>query len=239
MNIGLAVVSLALAVGWAWYKTRLVGANQQNLEEHWLVATARFFYFVGLPYLAIISGILSLRWLGLKGLDYFAFSSLTGDFGTETQKAITLLLWEGLVDGSVMIGPGLLALLAVGGLRLGLTQAGLNLAAGLHSSPGTIFYTGLHWAFYRAIFWQVSGDLYLGTVLGAVWVMLEWALLAWLQQDRLAQQRQFWANLILLVLTSTLFYFSPNLGLLWLFHWAMVVIFSCGWSMQITMTMRR
>ncbi len=221
---GLAGLSLGLAVGWGWFRTRPPGAEKwQKLEEQWPGAVARFFYFVGLPYLAVVTGLLSPRWLGLKGLEYFTLSGLTG-LGLEAQQAITLLLWQILADSAAFIRPALLVILIAASLRWTLARTGLNLPADFRPTWVNVFYLGLHWAFYRAIFWQLSGDLYLGVVWGGAWVLLERVLLAWRQQPNPARQRQGWANMIILILTSTLFYFAPNLWLVWLVQGLITVI---------------
>jgi hypothetical protein len=165
----------------------------------------------------VIAGILPPRFLGLKGLENFVSIN-------ELQKALTLLLLEVLVDGSVVIGVGLIALLLLVGIRLGLAQAGLGF--GYNPSALDTVYDSLHWAFYRAIFWLMSGDLYLGLVWGIAWVLLEWALLAWVQKNWPAQQQQFLMKTIILILTSVIFFYSPNLWLLWPIHWVMAVIVS-------------
>lgn len=230
--IALALLSLALPLGWSWFKHR--SARRETwlkVEEQWPGATARFFYFVGLPYLALLSGILTARFLGLKGLEHFVFAGLSEDFSiflflAELQKAMTLLLLECLIDGGAMIQAGLMTLLILAGLRLGLAREGLALAANFHQPMLSTVYDGLHWAFYRAIFWQLSGDLYLGVVWGVVWVLLEWTLTAWAHKSGTAQPRSHLLRTILLILTATLFFYSPNLWLLWLVHLALVAVVS-------------
>jgi hypothetical protein len=219
----LAMVSLALSVGWTWRQSTQAQAGAQ---EQWLTSTARFFYFVGLPYLAVITGILPPRFLGLKGFENLIAFNLSGDMTTfliNLQKAITLVLLEGLVDSGLAIKLALGALLLVLGVRLGLARLGLE-PAGFTASVGTILYDGLHWAFYRAIFWLLTGDLYLGVVGGMAWTVLEWALAAWVQKSRLLPRPPFLIKAILLILTSSIFFYVPNLGLLWPIHWAMGVV---------------
>jgi hypothetical protein len=214
----LAILSLALPVGWFWLKGTRLKAGQA-INEQWVSSAARFFYFVGLPYLAMIAGILPPRFLGLKGLENFVSIN-------ELPKALTVLLLEILVDGSIVIGVGLIALLLLAGIRLSLARAGLGL--GYYPSALDTVYDSLHWAFYRAIFWLLTGDLYLGLVWGIAWVLLEGALLAWVQKSWPAQQQQFLTKMIILILTSVIFFYSPNLWLLWPIHWAMVLIVRSG-----------
>jgi hypothetical protein len=87
-----------------------------------------------------------------------------------------------------------------------------------------VIYTSLHWAFYRAIFWAVTGDLYLGLVWGAGAVMIEWLLVGWIQKQPLFQIPAFFIQLMLLILTSLLFFYTPNLWLIWLVHLALLAV---------------
>jgi hypothetical protein len=222
-----ALLSLALGVGWPWLRTK----NQfwQNVNEQWPGRAARFFYFVGLPYLALISGVLSTRLLGLKGLEYFLLidveaASESGRLVAEIQYAGLLMLLEWFVDSSITIGVGLVALMVLAGVTLGLARAGVVVAGNLGMTAVGVIYYGLHWAFYRAIFWLITGDFYLGVVWGAALVMLEARLVARLQPDRPEQQPRFLLNSIILILTGTVFFFSPNLWLLWLVHGGMVAL---------------
>jgi hypothetical protein len=225
---GLAFVSLALPTGWYWLKKGQPKAQSwQKLEQRWLGRTAEFFYFVGLPYLALLSGLLTPRFLGLKGLEYFALIS-TRDFSGPSlivgiQKAITLMLIECLVDSGMMIAVGLMALIILGGVTLGLARYSIRVGTFQTSVVDTIYYC-LHWAFYRAIFWSMTGDLYLGVVLGGGLVILEWGLITWLQKGWPAQPSLFLMDVIILILTSAIFFYRPNLWLLWPIHLAMVAL---------------
>jgi hypothetical protein len=225
---GLAFVSLALPTGWYWLKKGQPKTQfWQKLEQRWLGRTAEFFYFVGLPYLALLSGLLTPRLLGLKGLEHFALIS-TSDLSLASllagvQKAITLMLVEWLVDSGVMIAAGLMALIVLGGITLGLARYGIRVGTFQTSVVDTVYYC-LHWAFYRAIFWSMTGDLYLGVVLGAGLVILEGGLITWLQKGQPAQQSPFLMDVIILILTSAIFFYRPNLWLLWPIHLAMVIL---------------
>jgi hypothetical protein len=225
--IAWAVVSLALPVGWTWRQSRLTKAGTETgLAEQWLNSAARFFYGVGLPYLALITGAVAPRFLGLKGLENLAALPLSGDIATrlaDLQKAAAFILLECLADGGVMFKVGLAALLLLAGIRLGLARLGLALPASTSSIGETVF-EGLHWAFYRAIFWIMTGDLYLGIVWGTVWVLLEWTLIAWVQPDGPAQKPQLLMKAMILIVTSTLFFYAPNLWLLWPMHGVMVIL---------------
>lgn len=217
IGLSLALLSLAVPPGWAWWHSR---STEPQPQEQWWHAAARFFYFVGLPYLALTSGALTPRGLGLKGLENLATPS---GIWADLQKAVTLLLLESLADSSVMLRLGLLALLLAATLRWSLTHIGLERAG--ESQPWLhTLYDGLHCAFYRAVIWQWSGDLYLGVVSGVVLVWLEWALTLWAQGDRLLRSGGLWPRTIILILTSMIFFYSPNLWLLWPVHLALVAM---------------
>ena len=226
---GLAFVSLALPTGWYWLKKgQSKTQSWQNLEQRWLGRTAEIFYFVGLPYLALLFGLLTPKLLGLKGLEHFALISTSNlsmvSLAVSAQKAITLMLVESLVDSGVMIGAGLIGLIILGGITLGLARYGISVGTFQTSVVDTIYYC-LHWAFYRAIFWSMTGDLYLGVVLGGGLVMLEGGVIIWLQQGWPAQlSSPFLMEVIVLILTSVIFFYCPNLWLLWPIHLAMVVL---------------
>ncbi|MBE7473973.1 MAG: hypothetical protein DPW09_41730 [Anaerolineae bacterium] len=216
---GLALLSLALPVGWAWWQKR---QGETGINEQWLSSTARFIYGIGLPYLALIAGLLPPRFLGLKGLETIMALDLSGH-GANLQKAVTLLLLECLADGGIVIRLGLAALLLALGLRWGLARLNLeSLPSGW--SIREIIYDGLHWAFYYAIFWALTGDLYLGVVGGMLWVLLEGALVAWAQRDTPASRLPLLIKTVILILTATIFFYAPNLWLLWPVHGGLAFI---------------
>ncbi len=230
----IVLLSVVLSIGWAWLKKKgLNGRSWQKLEGQWPGGVARFFYFVGLPYLALVGGILTPGLLGLKGLEHFALVDFSGvsttyqQLAVEIQYALVLMFVEWLIDSQVTIMAGLAALFILGSLRLSLTRAGLEPAAGPSLSVLNVVYHGLHWAFYRAIFWAMTGDLYLSTILGAGLVMIEWLLTARLQEEQPAQkqrQRRL-INTLILLSTAAIFFYSPNLWLLWPVHLAMTSLF--------------
>lgn len=216
-----AILSLVLPLGWVWRQNRQTKIEAEpGQPEQWLNSAARFFYWVLLPYLALLTGVLSPRFLGLKGLENLMVLPLGGGWTSllaGLQKAVMLILLECLADGVSLVKVGLPAVLLLVGLRLGFARLGLGLPA-LVSSTWEIIFEGLHWAFYRAIFWLITGDLYLGVVWGTVWVLLEGALVVRVQQNWPAQKERLLVKALLLVVTSTLFFYAPNLWLLWPVH---------------------
>lgn len=245
LPLALVLISVALRVGWCGlsqnlgWQTRasesgdtlpmnphLLGRHRLSqsirgvlTEASWPEAMARFLYFVGLPYLGLISGVLTTKSLGLKGLDYFALASAAGSF----QQAGTLLLLEWLLDSQVLIPLSLLALLFLSGIRWHLSHNHIRLALPQVSMLAVI-YTGLHWAFYRAAFWTITGDLYLGLVWGIGLVTGEWLLIGWIQKQLLPQSSHLLTQFMVLTLTGLLFFYVPNLWLIWPVHLLMLVV---------------
>jgi hypothetical protein len=194
--LGLLLISLGLAV-----------AGRQWLEQK---PVARFFYYAGLPYLAMVAGLFPARLLGLSGLEHF---NLAGPDWARTAPLLLLTQW--LLDSRATLPAGLAVCAIWGGVWASLP------AGSWPYRPTSLLettYDALHWAFYRAICWQLTGDLYVGVVLGVGCVLLEWGLLAHVRG--LHPQSLF--NAMLLILTALVFFYSPNLWLLLPVHLALV-----------------
>ena len=202
----------------------VVWQQRQGYNKHeWIGQIARFFYFVGIPYLAVVSGLLSPRLFGLRGAEHLALIEWdTSRVLAGIQRAFTLITLEWVFDSPVTITFGTAALLLVWLIRRNLIRH----QTPLPNLPQTllhVFYAALHWAFYRAVVWQLTGDLYLAVVWGAALVFVEWMLIARLSRQQLLPAVVL-AQSVILVLTAVIFYYSPNWWLLLPFHWAMVTI---------------
>jgi hypothetical protein len=171
----------------------------------------------------VITGVLTPRLLGLKGVEYFVLAGESGSLTAPFQQALALTFLEWLLDSQLLIPLSLLAFLFVAAVRWRLSRDRVEWAAP-EISALEVLYTGLHWAFYRAIFWAVTGDLYLGLVWGAGAVIIEWLLVGWIQKQPLFQLQTFFIQLMLLILTSLLFFYTPNLWLIWPVHLALLAI---------------
>lgn len=223
---GLLLISTALVVGWTWLKenreynySRII-----EIETGWPGRLARFFYFVGLPYLAVITGLITTRSLGLKGLEYLSLIEGGAGLTAQVQYSVVLILLEWWLDSWAGLGLGIAALVVLAGIRLSLVRAGVEWTAG--SFPGilAIIYQGLHWAFYRAVFWTMTGDLYLGVILGTGWVIVEWFLVGSLEKTWSGRPQPILVNMMILILIAAIFFYSPNLWLLWPVHLAMAAL---------------
>ena len=222
--LGFVVLSVGLFVG-----RSLLKQNKYKYPVEKLTAApgvkgaAVFIYFIGLPYLALILGILTPKLLGLTGLEHFTLINWDAPaLALQLQQAVTLLLITWLLDINTTLLAGLLALLLMEGIWLNLTRYGLACPQ-VQTPVIWILYNALHWAFYRALFWFITGSLYLGVVLGTGVIIVEWMVAGWQHRQQTARQQQFIANTIILLLTATVFYYSPNLWLLLPVHWLMVM----------------
>lgn len=148
-----------------------LGQLNDRLRDHplfpWVVEVMRLVYYLGIPFLAAINGLLRADVLGISGTDWIDGKSAQG------------FLWEdwahglGLATAGVLIVAGVWLVGRVASRRAGLTPA-------IQSTPDPLwrrlldaFYDQIHWAFYRSgpILWL--GDLYWGTFAGLALVLLE------------------------------------------------------------------
>lgn len=217
--LALLIVSSGLPVAWGQFSQ----SQPKAVDRHYpFKGIARFLYFVGIPYAAVLLGLLTLDQLGLTGLSSFNLIDWSGNLLLELQQATTLMLLSWLLDSGMAIVAGGVALLLFFAVRWGMARQGLGRPS-LPVSPVEITYHALHWAFYRAIFWGITGDLYLGVVLGVVAVFLEWLLIIKIRGEFSLSPATLLNGMILL-LTATAFFYSPNLWLLLPFHWGMVAV---------------
>ena len=213
------VVSLVFPLGWSQLRPNQVDHSDRLYP---LTGMVRFLYFTGIPYLAVLLGLITLEQLGLTGLAYFNLIDWQANLFLELQQAVTLLLLNWLLDSGLAIVAGGSALIILVAFRWGLVQAGVRWPP-RDLAMVDIIYLALHWAIYRAIFWAATGDLYLGVVLGSAAVILEWVLMAKMRNQTLLSQTTL-LNAVILILTAAAFFYSPNLWLLLPFHWAMAVV---------------
>jgi hypothetical protein len=217
----LLLSSVALHGGRCWLthsKQRKTGTTQR-----WGGSIADFFYFVGLPYFAIVFGLLSAQKLGLKGLEYFSLMRLSPpvsavSFLSEVWRATTLMALAWLPDLSWFIFPGLLVLLIWSGTLTSLAHAeAVKLPAKLTGRD--FLYYGLHWAFYWGIFWLLTGDPFFGVLLGTGLAAAE------LKVEQIflpGQNGRLIVTMLTLILMAMTFYYSANLWLVWLMQIIMI-----------------
>jgi hypothetical protein len=209
-------------------------------QDGWLAAMLRFVYYVGLPYVALILGVVPGRYLGLVGLDRLQASwtasqqlAAGGTLAAILARArsdISLLVWSWLPDVSTMVGLGtlFLVLLSLTWLGFGYFKRSLfcvgssELLSQIEEEKHVgIAYQLIHWSFYRSAVWLLTDDLYLGMLGGVLLVVIEWMLepARTGSMRRALVEERLLVDASLLVATSVIFFFAPNLWLLLPVHW--------------------
>jgi len=209
----------ALGVDIAWhYRRPRSGRLGQWVEtvkrwphRHWLLEAVRFLYYIGIPYAALLRGVVLPRLMGLTHLDWV----------------------KGIGLGTVLGGGAflLLALIcrwyvrAVAALPLSARER-WEVSLGDGSTNGWILlreviYLQTHWAFYRSAAILFLDNQYAGVFLGFLLVTLEWSInpawrtdlgLPWRSVNTLLR----WS---LALVAAIIFFFTRNLWLLVPIHW--------------------
>jgi hypothetical protein len=199
----------------------------KQIKRGWPMAALRFVYYIGLPYAA--------PYMGLVGLGHVPGSEqLSGQSWmlSRLQATTSLVAGELLPGLDTMVSLTLLlaALLGVAWHIYGrfkyqvvssITTDSLYPASDIDTRFGRVIYQAVHWSFYRSAIWVLGGNLYLAVVGGMLLVGAEWMLTAgWLENISYAPRAEgplFDATL--LIATSVIFFFVPNLWLLIPAHW--------------------
>jgi hypothetical protein len=148
----------------------LAGRLRDYLLIPWLVEAIRFVYYMGIPFLAAVNGLLPADLLGISGNKGIDSRSTQG------------FPWEDWVQG---LGLALAAVVVIMGVwfvgrvvsrHAGLVPSTQGLPNPLWQRLLHAVYDQIHWAFYRSgpILWL--GDVYWGTFVGLALVLLETAL---------------------------------------------------------------
>jgi len=224
----LGFVSVVTFVGSHWL-ARKSGQNKflGFLKTDWLQTTLQVIYFLGLPYLTLITGLLPARFLGLKGVELFIIPdlnrSISGIFGALfIQAGHILFIW--LPD----FGPMAFSSALLGGVfvvYLGFYLRAIRPARmTIYQAKMAIIFDVVHWAFYRAIIWFATGSIYLGFLGGLILIMLEYLLAGYWGKFSNTQQQQFLFRFGLGLLTSITFLFAPNLWFTLIFQGILVMV---------------
>ncbi len=210
-------------------------AFQRPAWTHFGSPSLRFSYYIGLPYIALLLGVLPARYLGLVGLEQLhSAAELSAASGMVEQLgiAVALLLrawlphlgqWAGLtiLMAGLLTATWKLYRYARRSGESGLPSCGMPSGADNITALTTVVYAAVHWGFYRAGIWWLSDDLYLGVVGGVALVLIEWGLCAWLtgRPSRQLVSERILIDASLLITTAAIFYYVPNLWLLIVAHW--------------------
>jgi len=137
------------------------------LYRYWLLEAIRFLYYIGIPYAALLRGVVLPRLMGLTHLDWVKGIGL----GTALGGGAFLLL--ALIWG--WYARAIAALPLPARERRG---ASLGFAGSTDGwSPlREAIYLETHWAFYRSATVLLLDDHYAGIFLGFLLVTLEWAI---------------------------------------------------------------
>jgi hypothetical protein len=209
------------------------------LSEGWVASVLRFVYYIGLPYIALILGVVPGRYLGLVGLGQAQEtpSELDSGFLAQIRDYLSLVILNWLPDVGTVVALGAVTVLFLGITWLGYAYLRGNVTSGGGVSPSSlrgghslglihVVYQAVHWSFYRSAVWLLTDDLYLGVFGGIILVVGEWMLDAgWMHRVRHADTDE--ALLIdasVLVATSLVFFFVPILWLLIPVHWLLAVV---------------
>jgi len=246
MNVRWHVAAYLLASIVLWVVSARVtrqqanGAGMRRLCQSWPAVVLRFAYYVGLPYAALVLGVIPSSYMGLTGLGQL--SAPQSDPGVHhllarfrAAASHVVLTWVSDLGTMAGIAAVMGLLLAVVWVGYGLSTRRIALGAdgtSAYPQPPTapslvhISYQAIHWSFYRSGVWLLAGDPYLGVVGGIILIGAEWLLGAGGAEGRrsifLSEAQML--DITLLIATSVIFYFVPNLWLLIPIHWLLALV---------------
>jgi ABC-type antimicrobial peptide transport system permease subunit len=173
-----------------WHATTLGGLTAE---------IALFLYQVGLPFLALIAGSVSLDLLGL-GIDWFREDHLLG---------FTLREW---LEGSAFTAGAVVFVIGVLAFTRAPNPTSITPESGLLALRNAI-YDEAHWALYRSPFVLLLGDGMFGALAGLALVLIEHGVRQRVAPHQISRGR--WLLLVLGLLTSALlFVLTQNLWLM-------------------------
>ncbi len=165
--------------------------------------TIRLAYLIGIPYVALLVGALSPRWMGLSGLDWVRTLGLGMPLVIVAWLAILIGWRRGLGARSRVPSP----------------VPRHRLPAGWPSAIVEAAAQQWHWAFYRsaAIRWW---GLYWGTWAGVLLLLIEWCghPFTWQALRHPDRIGPILLRLLMAVVTASLYLVVPNWWLGWGFH---------------------
>ena len=175
----------------------------------WLVDFLRWGYMIGLPYLLLVSGILSPIHIGLVELDWVGTLRRVGILAPATLIILLIAWWTYLRGGSKRRS-----------VDRGWTREPLAIVC--VTSLAETAALQLHWAFYRASAATLPwvSDSYWAAWLGVLLILLQWGLNPWVWRSlRNADGAEDSVRRgALLIVSTALFLMCGNLWLCWLVH---------------------
>jgi hypothetical protein len=223
------------------FRRRMNIAWVRFLSEGWAASVLRFVYYIGLPYIALVLGVVPTRYLGLVGFDWLQVGDFPGGLesgvvaGLRDYLSLVLLNW--LPGVGTIAGLGVVMLLFLSLMWWGYAHFRGRVVADLgigtlspreETSLGVmqVIYQAVHWSFYRGAIWLLTDDLYLGVTGGIILVGVEWMLdPGWVKRLR----RPLAGEMLLidasvLIASAVIFFFVPNLWLLIPIHWLLAAV---------------
>lgn len=198
-SFGLAVIAYVYRAG-GWRREALEVSELGGV----VIEVAPFLHKVGLPFLALIAGALSLDLIGL-GTDWFSDDHVAG---------FTPLNW---MRGIALSFAAVAFVLAVMWLSMRTAaQTAAEQYASHADQPGFLLtlrdaaYDGVHWAFYRSPFVLLFDDVYWGVIAGLVLIALEWLARSRLQGSARLGDRPHLLVMVCCALTSGLLYLTTR-----------------------------
>ena len=180
----------------------------------WLIQIARLLYYLGVPYAALLAGVIAPVDMGLTGVA----GPVLGWTGAEWLHSVGL----GLIAGAVVLIP-------IGIAARQMDRAGHPLGVDERSAGAILvdsIYAESHWAFYRTAPLMLLDNVYVATLIGLGLIGVE--LLVSLLRSGLGQypeERQSWlGTLLLLTLSAALFVLTRNLWVMILTHIAVEML---------------
>jgi hypothetical protein len=202
----------------------LIDRTRGFLLIPWVEEAIRFLYYLGIPFLAALNGLLPADLLGVQGTEWVGDQGLQG------------FPWEEWVQGIGLMVAAVVAMVAVWLVgrwvcnRAGLAPVSPDLPGPLWQRVMHAFYDQIHWAFYRSgpILWL--GDVYWGTFAGLALTLVEILLnpsVRWsLKNSETAGPPLF--RLGMAWITALLFLATQNLWLTIGFHFILAGLMASG-----------
>jgi hypothetical protein len=214
-SIGL--YALGTDIAWHYRRPRSgrlgqwVGTIKGWPYHHWLLEAVRFLYYIGIPYAALLRGVVLPRLMGLSHIDWVKGIGLGMALGGGTFLILASVWWW--------------YTRAIASLPLSARKRRRVDSANGWVLPRETIYLQTHWAFYRSIALLLD-NYYAGIFLGFLLVTLEWAINPAWRRDLTSP----WQSVNILLrwgmafVTAIIFLFIRNLWLLVPIHWSIEVV---------------
>ena len=184
-------------------------------HRRWLLEAIRFLYYIGIPYAALLRGVVLPRLMGLTHLDWVKGIGLGAAFGWGALLLLALIWWW---------YARALAALPLSARERWATRVGDDSTDGWILLREAI-YLETHWAFYRSAAILLLDNHYAGVFVGFLLVTLEWSINPAWRTDLSLPGRS--ANILLrwgmAFVTAIIFLLIRNLWLLVPIHWSIEV----------------